>query len=321
MVDALSTVEYVVFIAAIIGNSIFFLFIRYKTDPIMDVYRILLYYNLFSDVCLTVFSFFCKPMIVIYDSHAYFLGNSPIQYETSHFHFIMFLLYIFCFYQPFVVCPMTYYFRYLAVCEARILSTAHFLLLALFWTIVAVGSDCFSAYLSVYPTEERLTEFHEHVSANTTLLRAIERPFAGLSADKDLRMLTFTLTVGFVIVSASYILTFTFMHLVTSSFRVRNRGTKWHDINKQIARVMLVQASVPMLLMAPGYMLLFQMYTMGAESDFKQYLMNILMTMAPLVNPYVGVLMVKAYRDQIKSWFTGTTVTEVFPEERTASNA
>ncbi|CAD5225734.1 unnamed protein product [Bursaphelenchus xylophilus] len=320
MSDALKTAEYVVFGVAIFGDLLYFLFIRYKTDPAMDVYRILLYYNLYADIALTVLSFLCKPFIAVYNGNVYFIGDTPFKTENPAACFILFSFYIYCFYQTFIVCPMSYYFRYLAVCKAQILTNCKFIALAIFWTLIAAGSVTVFATFVMYPTEDRLVDFYSTKDTfDTTILKDIHRSFAGLSSSRDSSLLLqLCMWNGFLIVATSYVVTFYFMHKVTSSFRIRHKGTKWHDINKQIARVMLVQASVPMLLMAPAYLILFQMFIFGMESDLKQYLMNVLMTLAPLVNPYVGILMVKSYRNALCGCFSSSREQEVYPEEQTA---
>ncbi|CAD5225736.1 unnamed protein product [Bursaphelenchus xylophilus] len=289
----------------------------------MDVYRVLLYYNLYADIALTVLSFFCKPIVIIYNANFYIIGETPFKIADPVGQFAIFMIYVYSYYQTFIVCPLSYYFRYLAVCRAKVVTNLKFVALAVFWTFIGSGSMLIFCYVVLYPTDERLEEFYFMRSEfNSTILRDGKNILAGLTSSNDSALhKTLYMWNGFTIVTMCYVATFYFMHQVTSSFRVRNKGTKWHDINKQIARVMLVQASVPMLLLAPSYFLMFHMYMFGMESDAKQYFVNILMTLAPLVNPYIGILMVKSYRKTVCFCSSSYQEREVYPEEQTAEEA
>lgn len=103
----------------------------------------------------------------------------------------------------------------------------------------------------------------------------------------------------------AYICIFYFLHQVVTQFRIRDKNTKWHDVNKQIAKVMIVQTSVPLLISFPALTLMWSMYVFKFEGDQFQYLVNILMSIAPTISPYFGIFLVKRYRRTLQChWYS-----------------
>lgn len=51
--------------------------------------------------------------------------------------------------------------------------------------------------------------------------------------------------------------------------------------------------------MLPAFILNFKAIVFGRDTEFDHYLVNTLMTLAPVLNPYVCIYFIKAYRQTV----------------------
>ncbi|CAD5219399.1 unnamed protein product [Bursaphelenchus xylophilus] len=303
-----NSIEATAFCVAMIGNVTLFFLIIFKTDQEMEVYKIVLIYNCYSDVVLTVSSFFCKPFFVIYEGEMFMMAQKLFNTPSSLYDFILYDTFVFVFYQLFMVVPLSCYYRYEAVCRAHIIPPLNFFILAVLADLIPF-LNFLTNWWSVYPDEEKLAVYKTMVANSTSKLFDGSK-IAALSINSHVEA-GLSITFGMTTILLSYITTATFLHKVIATFRVRNERSKWHDVNKQIAKVMVIQMCVPLAISTPALTLMWAMYVFQFEDDKYHYIVNILMTLTPLVNPFTGIFCIEAYRGYLSRLLCGKRTTAV----------
>ncbi|CAD5216695.1 unnamed protein product [Bursaphelenchus okinawaensis] len=291
--------EILVFVLSSLGSAFFMYMIMKKTEQLMEVYKTILMYSSIYDWVVTFTSFFTRPIFFIDQGNCYLISNYFMQMLSDQMQFFFFFTYIFAFHSLPAVVALSYYYRYLVVCKEKIMTTFQFCIFAIFANLGAVLMIVLNSnwFLPRYGAFNQ--EFTSRLSTiqNSFLLDNKDKIF-GIGDSGDPAGLHYY-GIGLVVTITAYILIVIYIRKVVNTFRIRDHKTRWHSVNKQIAKSLIVQAITPSVTMVPMFVLMAACVMLQPSEAFVttcNYIMNITLTIMPVINPFASAAFIDAYR-------------------------